>query len=173
MITRNLDLTGKRRGAVMSCDLGELDEFCGQFNTGGSAPDHRDAQGISSGEALQQARLNFAIEAQRLGPAIDHQTVLTHARCSEVIGLTANGQDQRVIGNIPFRKNMAAIDRQRAQVNLPRLSIKALEFPGLEVKMAITSLGDEVRLLLRDVAGSGGYGVEHGLPHISRLPVDE
>src|SRR5262249_32629093 len=73
----------------------------------------------------------------------------------------------------PLWQNTAAANRQRTQPNHLRLAVDALELARREDKTAIPGLRDVVGLLLRNIACACSNGVQHRLPNVRQLPVDE
>ncbi len=88
--------------------------------------------------------------------------------------MAADGQDQRVIADGPLgQEDTTVLRRHGAEVNVPGTAVDPHELAWLEHETAIPRLGDVIGLLLEHIARACRDRIQHGLPDICELSIDQ
>ena len=83
---------------------------------------------------------------------------------AKVILAAAEGQNQHVVVQFPAASDYLAGHLKRCQVDAASCAVDGLELSGDVSEMMRAGVRDVLHLLLVDVPGAGGEGMEHRLP---------
>lgn len=106
--------------------------------------------------------------------AVDEMTHVAHTGDAEIVGLRAEGQHQRVVGHPALAEQTRAVRRVHfPQHDLAAAAIQPAHAPDLireAMAARMRQIGD---LRPRHIAGAGCNGVQHRLPQMRGVAVDE
>ena len=92
---------------------------------------------------------------------------------AKVIRAAAEGQNQHVVVQFPAASDYLAGHLKRCQVDAASCAVDGLELSGDVSEMMRAGVRDVLHLLLVNVPGGGGEGLEHRLPDVDPTPVDQ
>ena len=149
----------------------------GQLDPGGAGADdgHADlALVVAARVGAQVVAEQLAVEALGLGGGVEQDAVLGHARCAEIIGAAADGDDQGVVVQAARRYQLAAVLVEgRGQADALGGAVQALQAADLELEVVPLGLGDIVELVLGRVQRAGGHFVQQRFPQVGEIGVNQ
>src|SRR5690606_11436321 len=141
---------------VMTIGLQQADsmvKFGGEFYPGGAGTDNGNAKAalvVISGRRQAQEAL---LETLRLIPTVQEIAMLSYAGGSEVVALTAQSDDQVIVGQGAFRQNFSAGVPQWRQLNQFVLSINALKLALVKMVVIAMRVGTVVNSVQISIDG--------------------
>ena len=106
---------------------------------------------------------------------VEADRVLARARRAEIVGAAADGDDERVVGDLAARDQLLAVElvvRRRELHDLAR-AVEAVHAPELELEVVPARLREVVEVVLVEVHAAGGDFVQQRLPQVRARAVDE
>ena len=168
------ELGGPPQRAIGFGAFGQLHQLGRQLHAGGAGADDGHLQGLALGHAAHHAQADFAVEVVGLAARIDHVAMLQHAGRAEVVGPAADGDDQLVVADAARGHHFAPVGgTDGGQDDFLACAVQAFHGAGLVGEAGVRGLGQVGGLLLRQVARAGGNGVQHGLPDVGGIGIDQ
>jgi hypothetical protein len=96
-----------------------------------------------------------------------------HPGRGKVVGLAADSQDERIVGQFTAIDQHLALDHHRRQPELPARRIQRVDLARDVLEMMLPCMRQVMQLLLVHVPGAGGEGVQHRLPDVGRTAIDQ
>ncbi len=154
-------------------------QFGGQFDAGRARADDSHMQtrrmrevglSVSTDTGVDQA----AIEPCRFFHGVERDRVFLRTRRAEIIGVAADGDDQRVIGDrLRGRDQNALVIMGRGHLNFALGAIQSAHRAEAKAEMMPVRLGDQIGLVLRQVHAAGGNFVQQRFPQMRARALDQ
>ncbi|CVI24767.1 hypothetical protein AGR1A_pAt20505 [Agrobacterium fabacearum CFBP 5771] len=171
---RDTDTRGQIMCAICDGCFSQLHKFGSQLDAGCAPSNNANGQLSILREALQNAKADFLIEGLGLLPGIYSPAPGRNASRGEVIGLATQRNYKSVVPQGTFRDQQASIGRMECRkLYLMRIPIQSTDLARLERKARIVRLGEIRGLLLGNISGSGRDGVQHRLPYMRPITVNQ
>ena len=145
-------------------------QLSSQFGARGTSADDRHMKLAGTYRALLRLGANAgihqaAIKARRLGRGLQRHRMLGNARCAEIVGDAADRDHQRVVGDGPWRRDLAAlVIKGGAETHFPGGTIEPDHFAQTVTEPVPMRLGEVVQLVLAGVHAARRHSVQQRLP---------
>ena len=161
------------RLTVAGRQLDHAGQLGGQLHTSGAAANDGNVDVAALGEAAHHMRAQPRVESVGLVVAVDEVAVLDDAGRAKVVCAAAERQHQDIVGKLSDASDHLAIRLERREADAPGCAVDGIELAGNVIEMMHARVHHELHLLLIDVPGAGGEGVQHRLPDVDPASVDE
>lgn len=172
---RDVDAPPQPRQAIAGGEVERVVDLPGQLRAGGAGPDDGDGKRLvrTVGERPDDLLAHRDGEGFRLVAAVDEAAMLLGAGRAEVVGMAADREDERVIGQAGGDGVLPVRPLQRAQRQPPPRPVQPAQQARPVGEAVPPRMGEVGDLFLRRVERAGRDLVQPGFPDIAAAAVHQ